>query len=79
MYFQVHPGQSATDFLVAGDPENELGNNKPPVPTYAASELLPATSGLAPKLAELKVVTNVPAKTMLISTWLNPELDNRFI
>ena len=56
MYRQVHPKQFATFDFVDLDPENDSGSNSPPVPTYAAMELLPPTSGFAPKLGELVIV-----------------------
>jgi hypothetical protein len=63
VYRQVQPIQSETADFVALDPENESGNNNPPVPTYAEIELFPPTSGVALKLGEL---TNI-ARPMAIA------------
>jgi hypothetical protein len=54
----VQPRQFATSVFVCVEPENESGNNKPPVPTYAEIALFPETSGLAAKLGEPVATTN---------------------
>jgi len=54
----VQPRQFATSVFVCVEPENDSGNNRPPVPTYAEIELFPPTSGVAAKPGELVSDTN---------------------
>jgi hypothetical protein len=65
----VQPRQFATSVFVCVEPENESGNNRPPVPTYAEIALFPPTSGAAAKPGELVNETNpleiARAKTQL--------------
>jgi len=76
----VQPKQSATEVLVAFDPENESGKSKPPVPTYAEIELLPPTFGLAAtggvptKVAMQSAVTQTAANcNSLAFIWFPPK------